>query len=368
MRPFYTRREGPDGVSTLILGPLVRSHRTDATRRIQVFPNFFYSSRTTAGVPRSWWWMFFPILFVGTDDFLVFPLGGYSRGILGLHELVLVTPLYARSRQRDLVTRHVLWPFVAWGSDGKPGGRRRFRIAPFYGRRTWHGGERSGFVMWPFYTWRRKGDARAFFAFPYYGRNEAPTWRETTVLYPFWHRRRNFLTGEKDTALWPFWRAAGGADGLFVRRAWPLREYRRAGFTTTDVVAWPFWRRTYLDDGRSFGRLTWVVPFYRSLKSVSRPDGAWSRKTVVWPAARWERSSDGAREFVVPVLSPVDAPKLREFAEPIRPFVSLYRRRVAADGARDTSVLFGLFSGRKSKEGSSFQVPLLYRRVSKADG
>jgi hypothetical protein len=151
-------------------------------------------------------------------------------------------------------------------------------------------------------------------------------------------------------ALWPFWRRARGSDELEVRRYWPLYEYRRAGWTTTEYVAWPFWRRTYVDDEREFARWTWVTPVFRQVVGVNRKDGRTRKKTVVWPLGRWERYPDGGREVAIPVLSPFDAPALREFSEPFRPFVSLYHRRQHADGAREASALFGLYMSRRSPE------------------
>jgi hypothetical protein len=66
------------------------------------------------------------------------------------------------------------------------------------------------------------------------------------------------------------------------------------------------------------------------------------RKTVVWPIGRWERTFDGGREVAFPVLWPYDSPSLREYGEPWRPFVSVYRRRTWPSGHRDTTALFGL--------------------------
>jgi len=369
VRPFYWRRETPEGVKVRILGPLVRWRQNDVYHSLQVLPNIYYTARRAPEELRSWFFIFFPFLFLGNDDLLLVPLGGRSRGLLGLDDLLLVTPLYARSRQGKFVAHHILFPFLSWGTDGEPGGRRRFRIAPFYGKSMARDGTESGFLFWPFYHWRRRGETdRAFVLFPFYGRNETATTRETTILFPFWHAKSNFLTGENDRALWPFWRRAGGIDGLEVRRLWPFHEYRRTGFTTTEVVAWPFWRRMHLDEPDTLGRLTWVLPFYRRAEYLSRLDGSRRDKTVVWPFVRTERFADGSREVAVPQILPFDAPSLREVAEPFSPFFSLYRRRTAPSGDRDTSYLFGLIRGRRAGGERKLVVPLLYSAWSNAAG
>jgi len=356
VRPFYWREEGPRGRKVNILGPIVRYREDDHFRRLQVFPNVFYTARHSPQELRSWWFTFFPLLFLGSDDFLVVPFGGVSRGILGLDELLVVTPFYARSKRKTshptdpavYTIHHILFPFIAWGSDGR--GRRKFRIAPFYGKSHRRDGETTGFILWPFYTWRRKKDERAFFVFPFYGRTVTPTREETTILFPFFNRVEDHLTGTTDTAVFPFWRRATGGDAIDLRRYWPFFEDRRTGFTHTRIVAWPFWRRMYYQDRRQFARYTWVLPFYRQVKSFSRETGREGRKTFVWPLARWERTPDGGREVLVPNLLPFDAPSLREFADPFRPLLSLYHKRISPSGEREVSALFGLVMTRRTKE------------------
>lgn len=358
VRPFYWKHEGPEGKRVNILGPIIRWREDETMRRLEMFPNVYYTARVKPQDRRSWWFMFFPFLFLGHDDFLVFPVGGYSHGLLGLNEFLMVTPLYIRTKSISkapdkpvtYTVRHVLFPILAWGSDGQPGGRRKFRFAPFFGKQTHRGGAQSGFVLWPFYTWRRSENEHAFFFFPFYGRAEAPTHKDTTVMFPFYHRSRNHLTGGIDTAVWPFWRRAKGSDAIDVRRYWPFYEFRRVGNTLTEVAAWPFWRRTYYEDDREFRKYTWVAPFYKRVRAVSRADGHERKKTTVWPIGRWERYADGGREVAIPVISPIDAPALREFAEPFRPLVSLYHRRTEANGDRETSALFGLYMSRRAGE------------------
>ena len=83
------------------------------------------------------------------------------------------------------------------------------------------------------------------------------------------------------------------------------------------------------------------------MERVSKTDGRRARKTAIWPVGRWERRADGVREVTLPLLVPIDAPILREFAQPIRPFISLYHKRVGKSGARETTALFGLFQSRR---------------------
>ncbi|NJN14186.1 MAG: hypothetical protein HC813_00525 [Planctomycetes bacterium] len=345
VRPFYSKREDERGKRVDILGPLVRYRSDDVYRRLQIFPNLFYSARHSPADQKSWWLIFFPFLFAGHDDFVLLPFGGVSRGLLGYSHFLMVTPLYLRTRQisshpTDPVTytvHHLLWPFLSFGSDGVEGGRRKFRIAPFYGRTVERAGATAGFVLWPFYSWRRSEQERAFFVFPFYGRSERATSRRTTILFPFYVREEDFLTGAVDTQLWPFWRRARGTEGFEARRLWPFASFQRAGSSTEEFVAWPFWRRAYIDDGRDFARYLWLTPFYRHVQRYDRRTGSYHEKKALWPLYRNEHHRDGTHEVSVPHLLPVDAPAIQEMIEPSRPLLSLYHTRIRPDGDRETS-------------------------------
>jgi hypothetical protein len=358
VRPFYWREDGPRGRTKVdVFGFLYRYRKDEAFTRVQIFPNVFYTARHTPQDRRTWWFMFFPILWFGHNDFLIFPIGGYSKGILGIDDFLMVSPLYIRTKAISshptdpvtFTTHYILWPFIAFGSDQRPGGRRKFRIAPFYGRSTGPGDAESLFVMWPFYTYKRVGKTRGWFSFPFYGRTVSPTRTETTIMWPIYHRNVDLLTGATDTAVWPFWRRAKGGDRVDIRRYWPFYEYRRVEFSTVSYVLWPVFRSRYVSNRDQFSRLTWAAPFYRHVRRFYREDGTELRKTIVWPVGLWERTRDGGREVFLPKLFPVDGPSLRQFAAPIRPFISLYHKRVAPNGDRDFSAAFGLVQSRRTQ-------------------
>ena len=364
IRPVYWKSEGPDGKRVNILGPLVRYREDHVYKRLDIFPNIHYSARHAPQDERMWWFVFFPLAFLGHDDFLVLPFGGVSRGLLGVDEILMISPFFIRTKtisshptDPDVYTvRHVLFPLIAWGSDGKPDGRRKIRVAPFYGKQKWRDGSESGFVMWPFYNWRRDGESKSFFVFPFYGKATSPTREETSVLFPIYNRVEDLRTGATDTAVFPFWRRTKGSEKVDIRRAWPIAEFRRFGWNTEEFVAWPLWRRAYRDDGTEFSKTTWIVPVYRRIEGVDRKDGRHRKKTVVWPIGRWEKERDGTREVAFPILSPIDSPEIREFSEPIRPFISVYHRRVRPNGDREASALFGIVQTRKTEKSKKVRI------------
>jgi len=184
-RPFYFKREDHRGKAVNILAPFIRYREDESFRRIQLVPFGYYTARHSPEEEKSWFFMIFPLVALGTNDFLVLPFGGYSDSILGIDHLLAITPFYIRTRfvrgpaatPITYTVHHVIWPIFAWGTDRQPGGRRKFRFAPFYGRTRGRDGATRGFVLWPFYTWRREKDRRSFFIFPFYGRDVSPTRR-----------------------------------------------------------------------------------------------------------------------------------------------------------------------------------------------
>ncbi len=362
LRPFYQRRETEKETTTNVLLFLYKSRENETFRTVQIFPFYYYTERKTPEDMKNWFAIWFPFVIVGSDDFLIFPFGGTSHGFLGYDEFTLITPFYLRTRLKDFKATTILWPLISWGSDGKENGRRRLRIAPFYGKNRARDGTESGFVMWPFYTYTRNENSSSVFSFPFYGRIKTPTQSKTTIMWPFFNIERNYLTGEKTTAFWPFWQRSHGSDAVDIQRFWPVYEDRRTGFTTTRVVVWPFWRRTYVDDGVTFGSHTWFVPFYQHHRYVNPKDGSIKKKTLVWPIGFWETREDGSKIAQIPKLSPFEGLSLREAQETVRPFITLYRRVTRPNGDRDTTYLLGLVTARKRADSYYLKIPLVYSR------
>ncbi|MCZ6571737.1 MAG: hypothetical protein O7C98_01060 [Planctomycetota bacterium] len=371
VRPFYwreftTEASGPRQ-RVHVLGRLYRRHWTPSLTTITV-PFISYTARRKPERYRSWYLIVFPFLWWGNDRLLIFPFGGKTTRLLGYDQLVMITPFYITARLGSWRSVNIFWPLISWGTDGKPGGRRRRRFAPFWGKSRLRDGTETGFFLWPFYTWRRNGPDRGFFFWPFYGRTETGTFVQKTWLWPFFYSSENYLTGARDRGFWPVWRSAGGGDGLEIRRLWPVRSYRRTGFTTTDVTLWPFFRRMYVDDGDTFQRIQWVLPLYTNVHSYNRRDGAVTRKTNFFPFYFKETRSDGFRWFEFPHVIPVDSPTWRNYYEPWRPFLTLYSHRRHPDGSRDTSAALGLLQWNRTKEYRSFTVPLVYHKTRWVSG
>jgi len=365
IRPFYFKRVTKDGRKEVnILGPFVMYREDEHFKRLRAFPNIFYSARKKPQEYATWRFIFFPFVWAGDKDFLLFPFGGKARRFLGIDEIIMVAgPLFIRSRRFGsspvdpvvFTTWNVLWPFFAYGTDGRDGGRRKIRIWPFFGRGvrrdgTAQGLSKEGYVMWPFYSWRRSLTENSFHLWPIYGKRVTPILKEQVALWPLFHYREDLTTGGTDMAFWPFFRRATGSDTTVVERYWPLYEYRRVSFTTTEYMAWPFFRRTWVDEPHQFAHYVWANPFYRRVRLYNRETGIERKKVFVWPLLRTDRSSDGALDIKIPLLIADDAPLIRDFQDPVRPFTSIYSLRRMANGDEEQSALFGLWIRRKRKQ------------------
>lgn len=358
VRPFYRRQKGPyDQTQVNILGPLIMYREDSHFKRLRAFPNIYYTARKHPQADATWRFLFFPFIWAGDKDFLFFPIGGKARRFLGIDEILMVAgPLYVRSRRitsdkepRVFQQHNVLWPFFAWGSDGRPNGRRSLRVWPFFGKAGTVSGGKEGYVFWPFYNWRKERDEVSFHLWPFYGKRVTPILREQVMLWPLFHYREDLLTGGEDMAFWPLWRRATGSDTVEVERYWPLYEYRRVSFTTTEYMAWPFFRRTWVDEPHQFSHYLWGNPFFRRVKLYDREKHILRTKLQVWPLVRTDRNSVGAKDVVVPLLLPDDAKLIRDFMDPIRPFTSIYSLQRKPTGETETSAAFGVYMGRKTK-------------------
>jgi hypothetical protein len=194
--------------------------------------------------------------------------------------------------------------------------------------------------------------------FPFYGKDESPTQKRITVMFPFYMRTIDYLTGATDTSLFPFWRRAKGADNVDVRRYWPAYSFSRTRSDVTEHVAWPLWRQQYVNTEHQFTRITWGGTFfYRNVERVRRDRKLpgtdvlrHEKKTLVWPLVRVQKVNNGFREVAVPLYWPFDSPSIREEGEPWRPFVSLYQKIDRPNGDKDVSALFATYMYRRTKQ------------------
>jgi hypothetical protein len=345
--PLFTHRSDPRGRRTY-LRPLVHS----------------FEDRDEEGRIRRDW-AFLPFLLGGSDTqgsgyFLLFPLWGNTRGLLGKDEMRFrLFPLYVDTARGAYRSVHLLWPLVSWGSGG---GREDFRLLPFYADDRREGKSRYTAVLWPFLHWREEGldgphPIRSFFFFPFYGRRDSDVFWSRTYLFPFF-TFAGASDGSRDTnLLWPVFRHAAGGGGPRAFRIWPLFGRYRKGEERSDFYAWPIvWRTDYPVPAGSM-RTFQVIPFLDRTRIVD-PEGFVLETTDrLWPLFRTERDRSGTVRFTL--LDPIPFRGWREFRESYSWLWTLVDHRHDLDGRSSTSLLFGLVQFRREPGSAYAGVPLL---------
>ncbi len=321
-------------------------------------------------------------LFMGGDwglkggYFVLAPFGGTTKGFLGKDEMTWVGfpyPFYLYARERDIESRHVLWPIVNWVEGG---GRSGFRIWPFYAhyRRTDLLGREAydrHWVMWPLVSWARNsgqqgsydessGEFRAtpteeLFIFPFFGRIVGPDDKNYTVLWPFFRYEEVPSTNFWELrAPFPIFTMHHGSDPALARQGknaervrfdiWPLGGYRARPGYVRHFFVWPIERYENRDDEWVRDTKFFLVPFVQWHHHHEKASGQNYQRTRIWPFFIYRRGVLNDVEFhtIAPLLW--DDPN--GFERIIYPFLRLYEYKRSSWGAVHHRFLFGLASWR----------------------
>ena len=386
VRPFWRSVASDAFDRQEVLYPLWKSVRQKGAVNTRLFPLYWYDSQPShRGPDRDW--AVLPFLFWGSEYgpsaveggepvrhsyFLLFPLfGSAHQKFLSDRTTFVLFPLYAGTETGDWRGRHLLWPLVHWGSDGK--GRRAFRFWPFYGmsvkegvydRRTvlWpivHGTTEGmdtahpvhGWLVWPLLGREHADDGHEAWTvlWPFFSWSDGPRARERSLPYPFFRTRTEWTEREGERV--------EASDLLWF---WPFYgRYDRWGEESTRFYAWPFVQSWWTSDGRLDERGTGVMPFWRSVERTPKAGGPGTRDWKLWPLAEGETLPDGSGGWSA--LAPIPWFRWEEFDANWGFLFELARVRRGADGSRSTDLLFSLIRDRRGPAGTSHRIPLLWK-------
>jgi len=299
LRPLVAAESRPGRKDVEILWPLASYRREGEDRTFYLRPLFMYKRRVRAGpegreVDTDW--MLFPVLFGGRDThegayFGIFPLGGVAKGALGKKRIsFFLWPLWMATVDARYRSVSFMWPFISYWKGEDTQGRR---LWPFFGVNRREGRFDRRFYLWPLWSrWRMGLDTKypgeATFFLPFYGRmtsravtesgGEPVPFRDTvTVLWPlFSYQRLAVRNMESLHVPWPFI-GLERADGLVVRKLWPIWGERKSNDRRDRFALWPLYRRSVWHDQDEEHR--------------------WHNVAVLFSSelARWVESKDGTR-------------------------------------------------------------------------
>ena len=366
VRPFYRRVEDPaDGSTDVeILWPIVKVKERPGFRQVRVLPLMFeriMEVEATGKKDRDW--ILFPF-FGGTDSeegsyFLLFPLVGTTHNLFGSERIWwYLWPIHVQARDREYHSNYILWPLIAWG---KGGGKRMFRILPFYGENSNEGKSWRRNFLWPFFSWgeeelNTKYPIRYFFFFPFYGQNRSDAAWQTTVLYPFFMFAGSKRGWREEQILWPIYRHKVHPREWAIR-VWPF--YAKSEFYNRETGVlqsrqnywlWPLiWDSEFLvPKGRH--EYTLVVPFYRRSRYFSVNGDDRGGDVQIWPLYRSRVAPDGSA--VLSVLAPIPFSNWDSFEAAWSWLWTIAEARRSPDGERSQKYLFGLVQWRQGRNGS----------------
>ncbi len=396
-RPFLAVESRPGEKRVEALWPIFSYYREGENKTLYIRPLFFFKRRVrTEGTGREvdTDWFLLPLLFGGNDTregpyFSIFPLFGTMKGQLGKEKIsFLAFPLWMAARDKRYESFHFMWPVMGYWKGPDQHGRR---LWPFFGVNRREGRFDRRFWLWPFFArWKTGLDtvypADAVFFFPFYGRlksvnirdpdNPKPHLEWRTWMWPLYSVRKYAPRNVTEAHLpWPVF-GYERADGLVVRKLWPIWGVRKSNDRRDKFVLWPLYRRTLVHQGTYEERWhsvafffttrleRWVedgkggtfpppwpedfgaIPDPRIEAGTHRPHGTLAgevrsrRYTQLWPLFNYSRNGRG--EMRLQMLSILPRRSAGRGETLWGPFLSFYRYEHDRTRQQRESLLFGL--------------------------
>ena len=405
LRPILAAESRPGEKRAEALWPIFSYRREGENRTFLARPLFLYKRRVRvegSGREVDTDWFLFPLLFGGRDTregsyFAVFPLFGTLKGQLGKEKLsFFLFPLWLAGRDKRYDSFHFMFPIMAYWKGPENFGRRLF---PFFGVNKREGHYDRRFWLWPFFArWKTGLDtfypADTFIFFPFYGRVKSRNIRDPDnpkphldwrfYMWPLYSFRKYAFRNKTEAHVpWPIF-GHERADGLVVRKLWPIWGVRKSNDRRDKFVLWPFYRRTLLHEQYRESRWhnvafifstyldRWVedekgnrypppwpedfgkIPDPRIEAGTHKPyptregEIRSRRYTQLWPLFRYKRNELG--EMSLQMLSVIPHRSGGRAETLWGPFFSFYRCERDRTRQQRESYLFGLFRHFKRSE------------------
>ncbi len=386
------------------LYPLMTYDRYGDQYRWQMFQTVIFSGGPTQRESARDRFTLFPLYFQqrssdpSEDYTAVFPFYGHIKNRLFRDDIFIVMwPLYAQTRKRDVVTDNYLVPFFSLRhGDGLYG----WQLWPLIGSEHKEvttktngfnevqtiGGHDSFFALWPLFLNDKRGIGTTNVewqqsSIPAYSFLRSPARDSTTVIWPLFNyvddRQRKYR--EWDVP-WPLVVFARG-EGKTANRVWPFYSQVHTPAQASGFYLWPIYKYNEIHSPPLERRRVRVCFFlYNDVVEENTDTGAVKRRVSLLPFFTHRRDFNGnSRLQVLSVLEPF-IPTSKSVDRDYSPLWALWRtqrnqqtgagsqsllwnlyRRDTTPDAKKCSLLFGLFQYQSSSKGKNvrlFYIPL----------
>lgn len=399
--PLFSLLKRPpvDALSWDFLYPLVTYDRYGKEYRLQFGQLLSFSGGQSQAGTESRGFSLFPLLFFrrsadpAQNYSAVLPFYGHFEKHLFRDEIrVVLWPLYAQTRTKDVVTDNYLVPFFHlrhgdglkgwqfWPLVGREHKDITTKIDAFGDVRTIPGQD-SLFVLWPLF-FRNDADVgttnqiRQRVLLPLYSMQLSPAKDSRSYLWPL---GPTFVEDRAEGyhqvgAPWPLIVFARGQSRT-IDRVFPLFSHMQYRDAETTWYLWPlYWHREVRTESlhRDMTRIAFFL--YTDIKDRDASTQRTSHRTDFWPLFAARRDFDGTERFQLfaplePILtqnpsvarnwSPLwaiwRAEKNAKTGAHSRSFLWNLYRYEAAPGARKCSLLFGLIQYDTGLQGSRWR-------------
>jgi len=298
----------------------------------------------------------------GEDYWGVFPLFGNLFNRYGRKEIrFILWPLYSRSVSEGYTTTNVLWPFYGRIEGEKRGG---YRLWPLYGYKEEFGVSKLEFYLWPIFFRGTKGldlgePVEEKIVFPFYVSSESERFEKKTVIWPFFSRSRNRLTGlEQWDIPYPIFRYIKGEEARGTN-IFPLYGYEeRRGGMKKSFLLYPLLTVKEIQIGDVHEKTVRILLISRIRSGKGDQAEGKGHSIRIWPFFDYERSEKGEAAFSAFYLIPY---KEEGLERNLFPLFRIFQWETDPRGNCSTRLLWGLYKQSKRNERKSWEIAHLMR-------
>lgn len=351
LRPFYYRNWIRESSSGEFLYPFATAKSSDHRtfwQSLQLL-QYDFGERESGSQNRA---MLFPFLFYGEtaaeqEYFAFFPFGGRLHEKFGRDRIrFALFPLYSQTQKKDTTITNVLWPLFAKVTGENETG---LKFWPLFGFSEKEGVYRKRFFLWPIFfrddlALDTESPRRRRAAFPFYLSVESPDKVSRSLLWPFFHYRRDNRKGVEEWDLpWPLVRISHGEERE-GRRFLPFYADERSNGFRKRSFLWPIYRIEELHSPMIDRRRDRVLFFLFSRLQENKREALPASKHRIdfWPLFSFQRKDGMAHFHTLSLLEPF-FPENQGIQRNWSPLWRFYQARWDDQGNAVSSFLWNLY-------------------------